>query len=108
MGDKEWHNGHRAPTQDPGTNNRRRCVGAVQKPTASAMEVANQLAAEKKRVQDLQVAKAHTVSAQKEKERMEQLSFQERERYRWKIGSFRGWVAMQVGGLYREGILLYY
>ena len=28
MGDKEWHNGRRAPTQDPSTNNRRLCVGA--------------------------------------------------------------------------------
>ena len=28
VGDKEWHNGHRAPTQDPSTNNRRLCVGA--------------------------------------------------------------------------------
>ena len=29
MGDKEWRNGRRAPTQDPSTNNRRLCVGAA-------------------------------------------------------------------------------
>ena len=29
MGDKEWRNGRRTPTQDPSTNNRRLCVGAV-------------------------------------------------------------------------------
>ena len=28
VGDREWHNGRRAPTQDPSTNNRRLCVSA--------------------------------------------------------------------------------